>query len=202
MGKATTQYNGQIEVRLTPEEQLEAARVAALRHHSHREKGRGDFKSRAHDDGRMLDLVGALAEQAVAVAFSLPWDGRFKPLSEWSIWRRTGHDVSGLEVKAIRVRDRSLILHDHSKPELPAVLALIESRSLVTLVGWCFTRDGQKDEYRMVDGDVPRSCYMVPQSDLRPMAELFALLGVRVPEKEAEITSADLSEALALAPNP
>jgi hypothetical protein len=144
----------------------------------------------------MLDLLGALAEQSVAVAFGLPWDGKFKPLSEWELWRRDGHDVSGLEVKSIRLRDRCLILHPHSKPELPAVLALIESRGLVTLLGWCLTRDGQKDEYRMLDGDVPRGCYMVPQSDLRPMAELFATLRVPAPENEPEITSEDLAALL------
>lgn len=200
MGTATTQYDGQIEVRLTREEQLEAARVAQLRHRSHRKIGRGDFKSRPQDDGRLLDLRGALGEKAVSVAFGIPWDGHFKPLPEWDIWRRAGHDVSGIEVKSIHIRGRSLILHEHSKPELPAVLVSIESRDLATLLGWCFTRDGQREEYRMLTGDVPRGCYMVPQSDLRPMGELFEILGVQVPRKEPEITGEDLLAAFVSAP--
>lgn len=196
MGKATLQYNGQIEVRLSQEEQQEAAQVASLRHRSHRKTGRPDFKSRPQDDGKKLDLYGALAEKAVAVAVGRPWDGSFKPMSEWDIWRRDGHDVSGLEVKSIRISGRCLILHDHSKPELPAVLVHIVSRDRYYLVGWCFTRDGQKEEYQLGDGDIPRGCYMVPQSDLRPMAELFALIGVNVPEKEPEITGEDLGRLL------
>lgn len=194
MGRATRLYNEHIEVRLTVEEQHEASRVAWQRHYSHRDLGRRDTKTRAGDDGRLLDLRGALAEQAVAVAFDVPWDGKFKPISEWELWRREGHDVSGIEVKATKLRDGCLILHKHSAPNLPAVLAVIDSKDLVTLVGWCFTHEGQKDEYWRTDVPVP--CYMVPQLDLKFVAELTKLLGVEPPAREPEITGEELEELL------
>jgi hypothetical protein len=195
MGRATLLYNGHVEVRLTEEEQKEASRKAWQRHYSHRDKGRLDTKTRAGDDGRLLDLRGALAEQAVAVALGVPWDGKFKPIAEWQqFWRREGHDVSGIEVKSTKRRDNCLILHKHSSPKLPAVLAIIESKSLVTLVGWRFTHEGQKEEYWRTD--IPVACYMVPQSDLQPMAALCRLLGIEPPPKEPEITSEELEEIL------
>jgi len=194
MGRATRLHNGHFEVRLTEEEQHEASRVAWQRHYSHRERGRLDTKTRAGDDGRLLDLRGALAEQAVAVAFAVPWDGKFKPIGEWELWRREGHDVSGIEVKSTKRRDNCLLLRKHSSPKLPAVLVIVESKSLVTLVGWCFTHEGQRDEYWRTD--VPKACYMVPQRDLRPMAELSKLLGVEPPAAEVEISGEELEEIL------
>jgi len=194
MGRAIRLYNEHIEVRLTEEEQHEASRAAWQRHYSHRDRGRLDTKTRASDDGRLLDLRGALAEQAVAIALGVAWDGKFKPMREWELWRRAGHDVSGIEVKSTKGRNNCLILHKHSPSKLPAVLAIIESKDLVTLVGWCFTYEGQKDEYWRTD--IPSACYMVPQRDLKPMSELCRLLGLEPPAREPEVTDEELEQLL------
>lgn len=194
MGQVQWISRGRIQITLTREEQVEAARTAHERHLSQRETGRVDFKSRPEDDGRMLDLLGSLAEQAVASALGLPWDGKFKPIAEWDVWRREGHDVSGLEVKATKRFNGSLILHETSRPELPAVLAVVDSSSVVNLVGWCFTHEGKQAKHWRED--VPRPCFMVSQSYLRPMPELFKMLGFDVPQQEPEITAEELDQLL------
>ena len=196
MGQMKWISRGRIQVTLTKEEQNEAVRVAHERHLSQRQTGRVDFKARPQDDGRMLDLLGSLAEQAVASAFGLPWDGKFKPIAEWDVWRRAGHDVSGLEVKSTKRYNGSLILHRESRPELPAVLVIIESSSSFKLVGWTFTKEGQQERFWREKPDVPESCFMVPQSYLKTMTDLFMLLGLDVPEPEKEVTAEELEQLL------
>lgn len=186
---------GRIQVTLTQDEQTEAAKAGWARHKAQRSTGRVDFKSRPEDDGVLLDIRGALAEQAVAVALNLPWDGKFKPIEEWDFWRREGHDVSGLEVKSTKRSNGSLILHESSQPELPAVLAIVESKTTINLVGWCYTKDGQHAKHWRED--VPRACFMVGQGYLRPMAELMKLLGQEVPQiQDQDITAEELERLL------
>jgi hypothetical protein len=131
------------------------------------------------------------------VALSLPWDGKFKPIEEWDLWRREGHDVSGLEVKSTKRFNGSLILHETSQPDLPAVLAIIESKAVINLVGWCFTRDGQDPKHWREEPSVPRACFMVSQCYLRPMAELLKILGLEVPQvQDQDLTSEELDKLL------
>jgi DNA polymerase I-like protein with 3'-5' exonuclease and polymerase domains len=174
-------------VTLTPEQKRAAAREGLKRHASQRNVGRGDWKSKPGDNGKKLDVQGAVAELAVSLGLGLPWDGAFKPISEWDTWRREGHDVSGLEVKSTIRQDGCLILHKHSNPDQPAVLALLEGEGRVVLAGWCFVRDGQSSQFWR--DNVPRPCYMVPQSNLRPICELFQALGLDVdPSEETPVT--------------
>jgi hypothetical protein len=132
-----------LRVILSKEQQEVAARAAIERHRSQRAFGRADFKTRPQDDGLVLDVQGALAEMAVSVAFNLPWDGKFLPVEKWDLWRREGHDVSGLEVKSTKHMHGRLILHETTKPDLPAVLVVVENSAHFELVGWCYARGGR-----------------------------------------------------------
>jgi len=195
---------GHLLVTLTAEQQREAIRTALERRGSQEQRpGRVDFKARPQDDGLILDVRGALGELAVSLAFGLPWDGRFKPMSEWAQWRVEGHDVSGLEVKTTKRPDGSLILHKTSNPEQPFVLAILESASTIRLVGWTWGHEGQQEDFWREN--VPRPCYMVPQVCLTPMVDLVGLLGLvdlanecpprtRITVAESELAAMDFSD--------
>lgn len=146
--------------------------IAAKRNSSQRSANRGDgvvMKSSIS-----ADLIGAEGELAVSKALSLPWDGKWLPIDVWDTWKVNGNDVANLEVRSTKYATGRLILHDRDKDFSPFILVISSKKPVFRLAGWCYGFEGKKNDYWR--DDVPRPCYMVPQSQLRPMNELSEIL--------------------------
>ena len=129
-----------------------------------------DFKSRDRygrsngadwQDG----IESCLAEMAVANYLGLYWDG--------NIGNYNAPDVGPYQVRHTSWPNGCLLLHKQDKDEEACVLA-IGKNGHYRLAGWAWIGEMKKDEYWMDKGN-GRPCYFVPQTDLRPMAELKAI---------------------------
>lgn len=146
--------------------------VAELRNKSQRAANRKDGLVKGSSLGR--DLQGTLAELAVSRALSLPWDGKWLPISTWDTWKLEGNDVGKLEVRSTDRANGRLILHPSDKDFSPYLLVTSENHPNYKLVGWVYGKDGKLDRYWREN--VPRPCYMVPQENLRSIDDLLEML--------------------------
>lgn len=169
-------------VSLSPTEIAQAMEVASRRNQMQRAAGRPDGK--VIEDSLDIDVQGACAELAVAKALGLPWDGKFFDDAEWLVWRTSGHDVSGLEVRSTRYRSGRLILHRDDSDDLPFVLVRACDNALFEIVGWYWGRDGKKEQW-WEDVGRNRPCFYVPNDLLRPMNDLIR----RLPKRERCVAS-------------
>jgi len=188
-----------VTITLTPEQERKGVQVGQKRHKAQRRTGRADWKVRKDANGLKLDEEGACAELAVSIGFGLPWDGSFIPMSKWDLWRKNGHDVSGLEIRSTKHPSGRLILHKNSKDTLPFILVLTHNRPTYQLVGWCYAKEGKKEAFWQDVGH-GRPCFYVPQEDLQPMSGLFQQLGLETPERpqapSEELDLDDLVDAM------
>lgn len=157
-----------VDVKLTPEEINEAAAVARLRNQSQRSASRAD--GMVLSDSLGIDIQGAEAEKAVAVALGIKWDGKFFDINTWLKWRDVGHDVSGIEVRSTRHENGRLILHPKDSDNSPFIL-VISKKPVYSLVGWCWGKDGKRQDYWW-DCGYKRPCYYVPRNNLKPINDL------------------------------
>lgn len=162
-----------------------ATEVAEMRNNSQRNAKRRDGLVKGSSVGR--DLQGALAELAVSRALNLHWDGKFLPIKIWDTWKIEGNDVGKLEVRSTERSNGRLILHPKDKDFSPYILVLSYTSGppfvttdnelcepVYKLAGWVYGIDGKKDKYWR--DNVPKPCYMVPQSDLKTMDSLLEIL--------------------------
>jgi len=150
-----------------------AHKVASQRNSSQRGARRSDGKVMRSSIN--ADQIGAEGELAVSKGLGAEWDGKFYPIEEWDKWKVDGHDVGMLEVRTTRYKTGRLIIHDKDQDYSPYILVLSYNCPEFFLAGWCFGNFGKNKKYWRED--VPRPCYMVPQSDLRPMDELINFCG-------------------------
>jgi hypothetical protein len=165
-----------LRVTLTPDECDHAIRVGRARHAEHERAGRRDTKVDRRR-GERVHIQGALAEQSVAVALALEWDGKFKRLDEWKEWRKHGGDVGGgLEVKATDRTDGSLLLQKHNESTNGFVLVVTPRNTYpaIFLVGWKWGDEIRQQVFW--DKDMPRPCWRVSQDCLRSVRSLAKLL--------------------------
>jgi hypothetical protein len=160
-----------LRVTLTPEECEAAIAIGRARHATHERVGRRDAKVDRRA-GESIHVQGALAEQALAVALKLEWDGAFKPLDEWHVWRREGGDVQGIEVKATHRVDGCILLQAHNRSTNAFVLVLTLRHAYPTffIVGWKFGDEIRQDVFW--DTSMPRPCWRVRQPHLRSVRSL------------------------------
>lgn len=120
-----------------------------------------------------MSIFGAMAEAAVAKHFNLYWSGMGSDAPG-------DVDVGGcLEVRSIAQRDRKLILHPNSPSNLPFVLVYCNPPRF-ELLGWIFAKDAKQQKYwcdpAANNGRVGGAAFFIPQSDLRPISELSAVM--------------------------
>jgi hypothetical protein len=158
-------------VKLTADEIAEATDIGRQRHALHEATGRVDpvIDERG---GLAIDVQGAIAEKAVSVALRRAWDGKFLKLAQWKIWRRLGHDVSGIEVRATAYATGGLPVHDTDPNDHPFVLVVDRASPTFTLAGWIFGKDAKQEKWWNTTEMVKRPCFLVPQDQLRPAWEL------------------------------
>lgn len=157
-----------------------ATEIANKRNKSQRDAKRRDGLVKGSSLGR--DLQGALAELAVSRALDLPWDGKWLPVKVWDTWKINGNDVGKLEVRSTDRIDGRLILHHSDKDFSPYLLVISQplvmgddsSQLVYKLVGWIYGEEGKSNKYWR--DNVPRPCYMVPQSKLKSMESLLEIL--------------------------
>ena len=161
------------------EQDLEfAAQIAQQRNASQRAAGRPDGLVKGSSIGR--DVQGAQAELAVSKILNLPWDGTWLPIAVWDKWKHEGTDVSGLEIRSTTLATGRLILHHSDKDHAPYVLVISSPASEFQLMGWCYGIDGKQAKYWRTN--VPRPCYMVPQSELKTVDSLVEILKIQTGE--------------------
>lgn len=158
-----------ITVQLTLQERIEALNVARQRQNVNRGSGRGDAK--VLKNGLEVDVQGAIGEIAIAKHFNLVWDGKIKSNEEWLEWRKSGHDVSGLEVRFTKHRKGNLILQKKDKDDGMFVLITQIEPGRYEIVGWCFGLEGKQSHY-WKDVGYGRPCFYVPREKLRKLEEL------------------------------
>lgn len=162
----STQSEQMITIRLTRAELEDAVRVGCRRRLWGIFHGNGDLYRAPADERWDRDIEGAAAEKAYAKWAGLPWDGS----------RGDDGDVGRAEVRATGHDYGCLLLHPppRDKPHAPYVL-LTGRAPLFTLRGWCWGRDGMKDEYWR-DPKGNRPAWFVPQHALKPMVASQSLL--------------------------
>jgi hypothetical protein len=160
-------------VKLTKEELNEALSVGMNRHKVNRSAGRYDNKVLA--DGINVDIQGAIGELVVSKYLGLPWDGRLKNNSEWLQWRKTGHDVSGFEVRFTKHRNGRLILHNKDKDMSIFILVTQINEGTYEIAGWCLGREGKNPAYWQ-DVGYGRPCYFVPREKMRKIEAIKAVV--------------------------
>ena len=151
---------------------LLATEVANMRNKSQREAKRKDGLVKGSSLGR--DMQGTLAELAVSRALNLPWDGKWLPIAIWDSWKLEGNDVGKLEIRSTDRSDGRLILHPSDKDFSPYVLVTSDAHPSYKLVGWVYGIDGKNEKYWR--DNVPRPCYMVPQTNLKSIDSLLEIL--------------------------
>lgn len=156
-------------ITLTEDEINQAQQIAKLRNQSQRDAGRPDGLVKGSSLDR--DTQGALSELAVSKALNLPWDGSFIPISVWDKWKYEGNDVGKLEIRSTSLAKGRLILHPKDKDFSPYVLVLSDKHPEYQLIGWLFGAEGKNSKYWR--NNVPKPCFMVPQTKLNSMDSLF-----------------------------
>lgn len=155
-------------VTLTKEHMDLAERVARTRNITQRSANRVDGLVRK--DSLANDIDGALGEIAVSVGYNEPWTNAILSIEKWLLSRDNLPDVGRWEVKSTRRQSGCLLLQTHARPDAPYVLALLSDLPSVKLAGWLYGWEVQQAKHWRTD--VPKSCFMAPQRDLRPMGEL------------------------------
>jgi hypothetical protein len=140
-------------------------------------------RSASNPDGAIIDSltadeIGAVGEEAVSTVMKLPWDGKHFSFEEWLEWRKSGSDVSGLEVKCTKHPKGRLWVREHEKVKLEAPYILVKADKLpeVTLAGWAYGKEIKQDMY-WEEGLYGKPVYYIPNNKLHPMDDLLKLIG-------------------------
>lgn len=112
-----------------------------------------------------VHLLGAAGEVAVASFLGLKHE-LFKEQEA----KRGSCDLPGIDVKTRSKHCRDLIVQKNEDPRKKYVLVTIEKQQ--TLIhGWCYGQEAMIDEH-WSDPAGGRPAFFVPQSKLRPLAEI------------------------------
>ncbi len=160
----------QVLVELTQHQLDLGVGVGHQRNALHRNHGRADGIVRSGTSLEM-DIDGALAELAVCVAFNEPWANAFVPqITDWDARRKALHDVGSMEVKSTKYAGGCLLVQPQFSDESPYVLVVTNLSPVFRIAGWLYGWEVKQPQFWRVD--VPRPCFMAPQSALRPVNTL------------------------------
>jgi hypothetical protein len=158
-------------VKLSCLELHKARSVGQRRNKENRSVDRTDGK--VLEDSLEIDVLGAEAELAVSRFLNIPWDGRFFRDAQWLKWRKGGHDVGPIEVRATLHKTGRLIVHPKDDDDAPFILVRASRRPIFDIVGWQWGGECKKEEYWQ-DVGYGRPCFYLPNNKLRPVKELYA----------------------------
>jgi len=143
-----------------------AAQVGIRRRIMDLRGGRSAFYGAEQGPEWEYDVVGAIGEAAVAKHLNLYWDGSLGELG--------ASDVQDIEARTRSEDWHELILHDRDEGQDLFILCYVIDEWLpeVGLVGWCWAKNFQTDEY-WKDPAGGRPAYFVPPEELLPMPLLY-----------------------------
>jgi hypothetical protein len=119
------------------------------------------------DSGWQLDVQSVIAEFAVAKALGWYWPGADDAYQGFH-----SGDVARLEVRSTSHLDGRLIVHDDDKDDAAYVL-VVGLPPRLHLPGWIAGTDAKNHRYWNPAARTP--AFFVPQTMLRPLAELVAV---------------------------
>jgi len=136
----------------------------------------GYYDKRCTYSGEDAHVQGAKTESAVAKGLGVRWDGEVFSLEEFLRNRQSYFDVGGeVEVRSTKYSNGRLIIKKHDKDDAPFVLVIVRGNNTYDLMGWCYGREGKRQEWWLEMGyGLPQ--YYVPQSELKPIEDLQELI--------------------------
>jgi hypothetical protein len=152
-----------IDVTLTWHEVQLAADVAVRRQVQNLARARQHKHGASDRRSWQMHVEGCIGEIAVAKGLGLYWSGALGNLE--------ADDVGPLQVRTTAYPTGRLVLHKDDDPAKAFILVTGEAPQL-RLAGWMFGREAQVDAYWSDPQGTDRWAFFVPQSALRPMAEL------------------------------
>ena len=130
----------------------------------HLYRGSGPGYAFDHPDrGWQTKIEGMLGEFVIAKLFDRYWQ------TGTPIERRNDGDVAGLEVRATRHTGGGLTVQRHDSDDAYFVL-VVGYPPTFRVAGWLQGIDAKVPNWWRTD--LPRPCYLIPQSSLRPLDEL------------------------------
>lgn len=108
------------------------------------------------------DVVGALAEMAVAKFLGVYWEGALHPQG------RDEGDAGAFQVRATTIPAGALILHERDADDARFHLVIVNGATC-TLAGWTTGAEGKRPEFWFAKA--PRPAFFVPQEALHPVEE-------------------------------
>lgn len=153
-----------IAVKLTSSELFYAAMEGVRRHvHAVQNNARQTYgRGGTHHDWNN-GIVGMVGELCVAKAFGLYWTG-LGAMGQFQL-----PDVGPLQVRTTVYDTGCLLLHPEDGDDDTFVLVTGDKLDYA-LRGWCYARDGKRDEFWRRETDRP--AFFVPQSALQPIETL------------------------------
>lgn len=150
----------------------ECEEVAKQRYAANRGANNPTIKMHSSDVPHHADLVGALAEYAVADYFGVCWEGRLFTQRAFSRIKRSINDVQGLEVRASKWPNPHLVLHDEDlefNPNTPYILVSVPGSYCANIIGFTTPEQGCKEQYWDNKKGHYKAAYFVPSTDLLPI---------------------------------
>jgi hypothetical protein len=143
------------------------------------EKSHADGRSDAYGfdgDGERIQILGSLCERAAAKALGIYWPGAIDQGDAPDLAFGVEVRLMGRDWYGLRLRPKD---HDH-RPNVGVVIEPGREAGPYRIPGWIIAGDGKRPEWMMApNGRLPM--YAVPQSSLRPLAELHRWIGRPAP---------------------
>jgi hypothetical protein len=153
--------DGGLKVTLNSYEVGGGVRVGGSRHYHALKANKPDCHG-FDGDGWGAHIEGALGEQAVAKALNIYWDGSV------NTWK--AEDLAGIQVRTRREHWHDLIVRPDDSDASAWVLVTGKEGDYIVR-GWIAGGEAKRQEWLKDHGQRPKA-YFVPQSALRPLAEL------------------------------
>lgn len=155
-------------VELTPAEYAAIQTNATFRQATNVTRGIANRKADPNRTDLEINIVGMVAEYAVAKAFNLHLELSFAPRSGG--WDLIGRNGQRLDVKAVTQKTKGLNVNARKKPGTTDYFVLCYVDALtVEIVGFISEADALQPKYLTDYGFNGGAFYAVPQTDLKPI---------------------------------
>lgn len=141
-------------------EVLLAVSAGTMRHISAIKAGRADLQSGVAPPSWDRDIIGALAEMAVARYFGVFWSG--------TVGRIDLPDVGRIQVRSKKLDGDRLVIRPDDSDEQVFVSVLVRT-PVFRLCGWLRAGEAKRQEC----GDIVSGRFFVPDGELHPMDALL-----------------------------
>lgn len=145
-------------VTFTESEMLIAGNVAVQRYAQNLARGKPEMYGAPDRYGFQYMIDGCFGELAVAKHKNWFWNG--------SVGNLLAKDVGNVQVRATRMEQPALILHDKDLDGDIFILVKLMANT-ATLCGWLYGREGKQEQYWSTGKGGVRPAYFIPEGDLR-----------------------------------